>query len=121
MTSGKVDRKKLPAPSGPRSLAGRQAYVAPATATETILAEALADVLGLDQVSVDSHFFDDLGASSLLAAHFCARARKRPELPPLAIRDVYLHPTVRDLARSPRRGGPAGRPAGRAGRSPPSR
>ena len=48
MTSGKADRKKLPAPSGRRGLTDRQVYVAPATATETILAEALAEVLGLD-------------------------------------------------------------------------
>jgi non-ribosomal peptide synthetase-like protein len=110
LTSGKADRKKLPAPSGARRLAGRQPYVAPATAIETILAEALADILGLDQVSVDSHFFDDLGVSSLLAAHFCARARKRPELPPLAIRDVYVHPTIRDLAAVLHEAAPADRP-----------
>ena len=109
MTSGKADRKRLPAPSGRRGLAGRQVYVAPATATETILAEALAEVLGLDQVSVDSHFFDDLGANSLLTAHFCARARKRAELPPLAMQDVYLHPTVRDLAAALQEAAPADR------------
>ena len=109
MTSGKADRKKLPAPSGRRGLADRQVYVAPATATETILAEALAEVLGLDQVSVDSHFFDDLGANSLLTAHFCARARKRAELPPLAMQDVYLHPTVRDLAAALQEAAPADR------------
>ena len=109
MTSGKADRTKLPAPSGRRGLAGRQVYVAPATATETILAEALSEVLGLDRVSVDSHFFDDLGANSLLTAHFCARARKRAELPPLAIQDVYLHPTVRDLAAALQEAAPADR------------
>ena len=109
MTSGKADRTKLPAPGGRRGLAGRQVYVAPASATETILAEALAEVLGLDRVSVDSHFFDDLGANSLLTAHFCARARKRAELPPLAIQDVYLHPTVRDLAAALQEAAPADR------------
>ncbi len=47
---------------------------------------------------MDSHFFDDLGMSSLLVAHFCARARERAESPPLSVKDVYLHPTIRSLA-----------------------
>jgi hypothetical protein len=42
--------------------------VAPASGTETIFAELLADIVGVDRVSVDSHFFDDLGAGSLLMA-----------------------------------------------------
>ena len=55
-------------------------------------------MLDVDQVAVDAHFFDDLGTNSLALAHFCARARQRPELPPLAMKDVYLHPTIRALA-----------------------
>ena len=42
------------------------------------LAEVLAGVVKVDEVSVDSHFFDDLGADSLVMAQFCARVRKRP-------------------------------------------
>ena len=51
-------------------------YVAPADRTETVLADALAEIARARQVSVDSHFFDDLGANSLLLAHFCATVRK---------------------------------------------
>ncbi|MFL6183201.1 MAG: acyl carrier protein, partial [Actinomycetes bacterium] len=40
-------------------------------------AEVLADIVGTEQVSADSHFFDDLGADSMLMARFCARVRKR--------------------------------------------
>jgi len=65
---------------------------------ETVLAEVLAEVLRVDRVSVDSHFFDDLGADSLVMAHFCARVRKRGNLPPVSMRDVYQHPTIRRLA-----------------------
>jgi hypothetical protein len=42
------------------------------TGTETVLAEVLADVARVERVPVDSHFFDDLGADSLVMAHFCA-------------------------------------------------
>src|SRR5213592_624491 len=68
------------------------------TGTERRLAGVLADVLRVDRVSVDSHFFDDLGADSLLMAQFCARVRKRGNLPSVSMKDVYAHPTIRSLA-----------------------
>jgi len=98
LSGGKVDRKSLPAPAGSDRVRSDRDYVAPATPDEAALADVLGEVLGLEQVSVDSQFFDDLGMSSLLAAHFCARARERAESPRLSVKDVYLHPTVRGLA-----------------------
>jgi len=68
------------------------------TGVEASFAELLAGVLHVDQVSVDSHFFDDLGADSLLMAQFCARVRKRGDLPAVSMKDVYAHPTIRGLA-----------------------
>jgi non-ribosomal peptide synthetase-like protein len=58
----------------------------------------LTDVVGTEHVSVDSHFFDDLGADSMLMARFCARVRKRPDLPSVSMPDVYQNPTIRSLA-----------------------
>src|SRR5438445_13051581 len=52
-----------------------------------------------DRVSVDSHFFDELGADSLVMAHFCARVRKRGNLPSVSMKDVYAHPTDRKSTR----------------------
>ncbi|WP_275467069.1 Pls/PosA family non-ribosomal peptide synthetase [Streptomyces noursei] len=66
--------------------------------TEGIFAELLAALVGAERVPVDSHFFNDLGADSMVMAHFCARVRKRPELPSVSMKDIYQHPTVRDLA-----------------------
>jgi non-ribosomal peptide synthetase-like protein len=57
----------------------------------------LSDLLKLDSVAPDAHFFDDLGADSLLMAHFCARVRKRTELPSISMQDVYRHPTIAGL------------------------
>src|SRR5436305_1352439 len=68
------------------------------TGAESIFAEVLADVLRVDRVPVDSHFFDELGADSLVMAHFCARVRKRGNLPSVSMKDVYRHPTIRSLA-----------------------
>src|SRR5213594_4142143 len=66
--------------------------------SESIFAEVLAGVLGVDRVPVDRHFFEELGADSLVMAHFCARVRKRGDLPSISIQDVYRHPTIRSLA-----------------------
>src|SRR2546426_6622882 len=71
---------------------------APAIGAESILGGVLAGVLRVDRVPVDSHFFDELGADSLVMAHFCARVRKRGNLPPVSMKDVYAHPTIRSLA-----------------------
>src|SRR3712207_8893445 len=34
----------------------------------------------------------------MVMARFCARVRKRADLPAVAIKDVYAHPRLRDLA-----------------------
>ncbi|MDX3451116.1 phosphopantetheine-binding protein [Streptomyces sp. ME02-8801-2C] len=68
------------------------------TPVEQILTEVLAGVLKTDRVPPDSHFFDDLGANSLVMAHFCARVRKRDDLPSVSMKDVYGSPTIRSLA-----------------------
>ena len=65
---------------------------------ERILADVLADVLQVEQVPLDGHFFDDLGADSLVMAQFCARLRKRADLPKVSIKDVYRHSTIHGLA-----------------------
>lgn len=98
--SGKVDRARLPAPTTPRHRNGH-AYVAPASETEVMLVEQLAQVLGVPEVSVESDFFNDLGANSLLIARFNARLREQVrDLPPVSMRAVYANPTVRQLAAS---------------------
>ncbi|MGW4233441.1 Pls/PosA family non-ribosomal peptide synthetase [Streptomyces sp. NPDC004980] len=66
--------------------------------TEAALAQVMADVMRLDHVAADSQFFDDLGADSLVMAHFCARVRKNTDLPQISMRDVYAHPTISGLA-----------------------
>lgn len=66
--------------------------------TECALAAVLADVTGKDDVPVHADFFDDLGADSMVMARFCARVRKRADLPSVSMKDVYRHPTIERLA-----------------------
>jgi non-ribosomal peptide synthetase-like protein len=95
--SNKADHKKLPKPQVPRFSAGA-IYVKPKTDNERILAEALANVLRVERVSTEHHFFDDLGANSLLMARFCASIRKNPGMSNVSMRDIYTNPTIAKLA-----------------------
>ena len=60
--------------------------------------EVLSELMGGGPVDVEGHFFDELGADSLVMAHFCSRVRKRTDLPSVSMKDVYRHPTIAALA-----------------------
>ncbi len=63
--SGKIDRHALPAPDQSK-LRADEAYIAPRSEDEEILAEIWAEVLGVEQVGIHDNFFE-LGGHSLLA------------------------------------------------------
>jgi hypothetical protein len=90
--------RNLPKPGSSGRVGAEGAYVEPDTPVEKALADELAELLGLPQVSVDSQFFDELGMTSLMIAHFCTQVRERGDVPPVSAKDVYLHPTIRSLA-----------------------
>ncbi|RZK83221.1 MAG: non-ribosomal peptide synthetase, partial [Rhodococcus sp. (in: high G+C Gram-positive bacteria)] len=92
-TSGKLDRKALPAPEF-SSAAGE--YIAPSTSVEHSVAAVFGTVLGLDRVSVHDSFFD-LGGNSLIATQLVSRIRSELDVP-LAVRDLFESPTVAELA-----------------------
>ncbi|MGI9404434.1 MAG: Pls/PosA family non-ribosomal peptide synthetase [Hyphomicrobium sp.] len=96
--SNKADRKRLPAPTGPRLAAGSGQFVAPRTEREKALAGALVTILKVDRVSVKDNFFHDLGAHSLLLARFCSAIRREWAMANVSMRDIYLNPTIEKLA-----------------------
>ncbi|MFF5015272.1 Pls/PosA family non-ribosomal peptide synthetase [Streptomyces sp. NPDC001165] len=107
--------------SGPdEAIAARQNGSGPSrTDTEKRLADVLADVSSVEHVPVDSHFFTDLGANSLVMAQFCARVRKIPDLPSASMKDIYRHPTIRSLAAALAEATPAPAPADASIPAPP--
>ena len=95
--SNKADYKKLPRPQLQRFSAA-QGYVPPKTDRERILHAALTGVIRAEHISTEAHFFDDLGANSLLMARVCAAIRKNPGMSNVSMRDIYMHPTIARLA-----------------------
>ncbi|HZW29206.1 MAG TPA: amino acid adenylation domain-containing protein, partial [Isosphaeraceae bacterium] len=92
--NGKVDRQALPAPDRARPELG-QAYVAPRTPVEEVLAGIWAGVLGVDRVGAHDNFFE-LGGDSLLSLQVITRAgRSGLGLTP---RLLFQHPTIAALA-----------------------
>ena len=96
LASGKVDRKRLPAPEE-ALIEASSAAAAPVTPLETMIADVWTEVFRVPGIGVEQDFFLDLGGHSLIAAQMTAVLRGRTDLD-LAVRDVYAYPTVRKLA-----------------------
>ena len=94
-TSGKVDRRALPAPEPGRHRA-RAAYVGPRDELELQLASLWRDLLNLRLVGVNDNFFD-LGGHSLLGAALFARI-SRVFGRDLTLSTLFEAPTVAELA-----------------------
>ncbi|WP_448321315.1 AMP-binding protein, partial [Streptomyces sp. CO7] len=93
-TSGKLDKRALPAPDFGAVRDGRE-HVAPRTDAEHALAGIWAEVLGVDRVGVDDNFFE-LGGDSILGIQVVSRARAAGL--DLHSQDVFRHQSVADLA-----------------------
>jgi amino acid adenylation domain-containing protein len=93
-SSGKVDRRSLPAPGVDDHLF--EAYVGPRDGLESLLAERWAQLLGVDRVGRDDNFFA-LGGHSLLVMRLGSRLRRElgVTLPASAL---FAHPTLAAFA-----------------------
>jgi hypothetical protein len=94
-STGKVQRIGLAEKLGLGSAAS-QAFAAPRTPLETILAGIWADVLRLEQVGIHDNFFA-LGGDSLLAAHVLTRIHDAMHLE-VGVVSLFDAPTVTEMA-----------------------
>jgi amino acid adenylation domain-containing protein len=95
-TNGKVDRAALPEPAGEARTGTAQAYVAPRTGAEDVIAGIWAELLGVERVGVQDNFFD-LGGHSLLATQLVSRIREVFDVD-LTLAEVFEEPTIEALA-----------------------
>ncbi|WP_225446983.1 non-ribosomal peptide synthetase [Streptacidiphilus sp. PB12-B1b] len=92
-TSGKTDRRALPAP--PEQPDRATPYTAPRTGTEERLAAIWAEVLGLERVGAQDNFFA-LGGDSILSIQIVSRARAAGLA--LTTKDIFRYQSVAELA-----------------------
>ncbi|MFB6595228.1 amino acid adenylation domain-containing protein, partial [Streptomyces diastaticus] len=105
-SSGKLDRRALPAPAEETS-----GYVAPATPAEHTLCAIWAEALGLERVGTQDNFFT-LGGDSILSIQVVSRARRAGL--ELTSRDIFTRQTVAALAAHLTAAGATAPPAARA-------
>jgi amino acid adenylation domain-containing protein len=94
--NGKVDRNALPAVEF-SSLNESRGYLAPRNQVEKIMADAWAEVLGVEKVGIFDHFFE-LGGHSLSASRLIAQLKSafQVELP---LKSILIDPTVAGLSK----------------------
>jgi amino acid adenylation domain-containing protein len=96
MSSGKIDRKALPAPLRSRSTERSHSYRAPRNTSEETIGKIWSELLGVDKVSIHDNFFD-VGGDSLIGVSMLSEVEKATgrKLP----HDTILKaPTVAKLA-----------------------
>jgi len=89
--NGKLDRKALPCPSYESS----EAYAAPRTSAEWVIAEIWRESLGDERVGLDDNFFD-LGGHSLLGVEVANGINDRLGCD-LSVIEFFDRPTIREL------------------------
>jgi acyl carrier protein len=92
--TGKVDRRKLPAPLDERATLSHE-IVEPKTQIEQNIAAIWREVLHVDKVGIHDNFFD-IGGNSLLLAQVHVRLETELQQQ-LSMVDMFQHPTIRTL------------------------
>ncbi|WP_235548579.1 non-ribosomal peptide synthetase, partial [Noviherbaspirillum sp. Root189] len=92
--NGKIDRKALQAPES-YAIAVR-GYEGPRDDVEAVLAQVWGEVLQLERVGRDDHFFD-LGGHSLLAVKVASRLRRRIGVE-ISVVSLFNHPVLKNFA-----------------------
>ena len=96
LSSGKVDRKRLPAPQPRTARPAGQAQ--PRTPAERELLACWRRLFHREEVGLQDDFFLELGGHSLLAAMMVSELRRTAGFQSLSVGDLYAHPTVEGLA-----------------------
>jgi amino acid adenylation domain-containing protein len=95
-SSGKLDRKALPAPEAAALIRGE--YEAPQGEIETTLAAIWQELLNVPQVGRHDHFFE-LGGHSLKATTLSVRVQEQLHVA-LPLKDIFSTPRLLELAQS---------------------
>ncbi len=98
LANSKFDRDRLPIPTTARWTSNAERYVEASTETEANLERLLCGVLGVERISAEADFFDDLGANSLTMAAYVAELRKSIRVRRMSMKLIYQNSSIRKLA-----------------------
>ncbi|WP_426982596.1 amino acid adenylation domain-containing protein [Bacillus cabrialesii] len=91
--NGKLDRRALPKPVSKRE--AERPFLPPASKMEQILADIWKEVLGAEKIGTADSFFE-LGGDSIKALQVSARLHRIGKQ--MAVKDLFSHPTIQELA-----------------------
>lgn len=94
LEGGAIDRAALPAPDS--AALGLRQYEAPHGPVEKAVAAIWSDLLGLDEIGRQAHFFE-MGGHSALAVQLVYRLRRQMEVD-IAMRELSLAPVLHAFA-----------------------
>jgi len=95
--NAKVDRKALPLPRTAQDNEANKALLSSASDLEVKVLNIWRDILGLDTLGLDDHFFDN-GGHSLLVVDVMTRVKPLFEKP-IKLIDLFRYPKVRELVK----------------------
>ncbi|WP_270568303.1 amino acid adenylation domain-containing protein, partial [Bacillus sonorensis] len=91
--NGKLDRRALPSPAFKEE--AERTFQAPNSGMEQTLANIWSEVLGAEKIGTDDSFFE-LGGDSIKALQVSARLHRIGKQ--MAVKDLFSHPTIKELA-----------------------
>ncbi|MFS4481483.1 non-ribosomal peptide synthetase [Hyunsoonleella sp. 2307UL5-6] len=97
LSSGKVDRKKLPKPNLRKHIPKQEHKIAPETEIEEIVHNVWVSVLEIAQIGVNENFIR-IGGNSLDGISITSRLKALLELE-VSITDVFNYPTIRSYSK----------------------
>ncbi|MED2945319.1 amino acid adenylation domain-containing protein [Bacillus swezeyi] len=92
--NGKVDVRALPEPDVRESVAA--GYEAPSNQTEAALLSIWEDILGLEKIGINDHFFE-IGGQSLKAFSMAAKIQSKLNVE-VTLKGIFSHPTIKEIA-----------------------
>lgn len=91
LSSGKIDRKKLPIPSNYFANTATENNILETDSIEIKTIKILKSIFIKEEINIENDFFTDLGGHSLLAASFVSKMRDEAKVTHASLKDVYQH------------------------------
>ncbi len=89
LSSGKIDRKKLPIPDNYLSNALNESILEESDNLAEKTLKILKNIFVNEKISIENDFFTDLGGHSLLAASFVSKMRSEAKVSQASLKDIY--------------------------------